>query len=116
MVSKLRGEKMNSEEVIKFSSESQETTDKAVDDVIGLAERMDFLDVQLLRKFYMTGKEFPSDTQPYCFPILYMEMKVSHKMQIGLEALRKRLDNLVSFGFLEKISSSNPSYYAPAQG
>ncbi len=107
---------MTVEEAIEVSSGFQETTDKALDDVIFLAERMDFLDVQLLRKFYSTGKGFPNDTQPYCFPVLFMEMKVSHKMQLGLEALRKRLDNLVKIGFLEKVSHSNPANYSPIHG
>ncbi len=80
---------------------------------IELAERLDFLDVQLLRKFYMNGKEHPLDMQPYCFPILYNEMKVNHKIKIGMEALRKRLNNLVKIGLLEKIKHSNPTNYSP---
>lgn len=69
-----------------------------------------------MRKFYTTGKEFPNDTQPYCFPILYKEMKEVHRLKIGMEALRKRLDNLVKVGFLEKVSSSNPTNYIPVTG
>ena len=80
---------------------------------ISLAERLDFLDIQLLRKFYMNGKEQPFDLQPYCFPILYNEMKVGHKIKIGLEALRKRLNNLVKLGLLEKVNHSNPTNYSP---
>jgi hypothetical protein len=86
------------------------------ENIIGLAERLDFLDVQLLRKFYMTGRDFPQDTQPYCFPILFMEMKVSHKMPIGGEALRKRLDNLVTNGLLVKAKRTNPAVYEPIRG
>ncbi len=84
--------------------------------VLGLAEMLDFLDVQILRKFYMTGKEFPQDTQPFCFPILFREMKVSNHLKIGVEALRKRLDNLMEMGFLEKIKNSNPTNYSPIRG
>lgn len=80
---------------------------------ISLAERLDFLDIQLLRKFYMSGKEEPFDLQPYCFPILYTEMKVNHKIKIGMEALRKRLNNLTRLGVLEKIRHSNPTNYVP---
>lgn len=87
--------------------------DFLLDEIISLIERMDFLDIQILRKFYMTNKEFPNDTQPWCFPILYMEMKVNHRMTIGMEALRKRLDELVKVGFLEKIGNSNPTNYIP---
>lgn len=81
-----------------------------------LVERLDFLDVQILRKFYATGKEFPFDTQPHCFPILYKEMKEVHRIKIGLEALRKRLDILVGCGFLSKIGNSNPTNYIPIKG
>ncbi|MBI2547499.1 MAG: hypothetical protein HYW23_03575 [Candidatus Aenigmarchaeota archaeon] len=80
---------------------------------IALAERLDFLDVQLLRKFYMSGKEQPFDLQPYCFPMLYGEMKITHKIKIGREALRKRLDNLVLNGLLEKVKRSSPANYSP---
>jgi len=84
--------------------------------LLDLVERLDFIDVQILRKFYTTGKEFPNDTQPYCFPILYKEMKEVHRLKIGMEALRKRLDVLVKFGFLGKINSSNPTNYSPVNG
>lgn len=81
-----------------------------------LADRLDFLDVQVMRKFYMTGRDFPLDTQPFCFPILYKEMKDSHRIKICQEALRKRLDNLVKMGFLIKIRGSNPVNYEPVDG
>lgn len=84
--------------------------------ILDLAERFDLLDVQILRKFYTTGKVFPYDTQPWCFPVLYLEMKVSHKLKIGQEALRKRLDNLTNIGLLEKVKNSNPANYFPARG
>lgn len=86
-----------------------------LDDVLAFAEKLDFLDIQVLRKFYMTGGEFPYDTQPFCFPILFREMKITHHLKISLEALRKRLDNLVRFGLLEKIKLSNPANYSPVQ-
>ncbi len=106
----------NQEQSINFSTEIQEASTNLDENVLTLAERMDFLDVQLLRKFYSTGKPFPNDTQPFCFPVLFMEMKVNNKIQIGLEALRKRLDNLVSLGFLEKVVRSNPANYTPVHG
>jgi len=81
-----------------------------------LAEKLDFLDAQILRKFYITGREFPFDTQPFCFPILYKEMKDSHRLKMCREALRKRLDNLVKTGFLEKVRGSNPINYEPSRG
>lgn len=84
--------------------------------LIDFVERLDFLDVQILRKFYSTGKEFPLDTQPHCFPILYKEMRDNNHLQIGSEALRKRLDNLVHVGLLGKICNSNPTNYTPLAG
>jgi hypothetical protein len=84
--------------------------------VLLLAERLDFLDVQLLRKFYMTGRGFPFDTQPYCFPILYREMKETHRIKIGVEGLRKRLVGLTKSGFILRVGRTNPANYEPIKG
>lgn len=81
-----------------------------------IAERLDFWDIQILRKFYVTGKEFPFDTQPYCFPILYRELREAHRLKVGAEALRKRLHCLVRHGFLEKVRKTNPTTYEPIRG
>jgi hypothetical protein len=94
----------------------QGTPQPDVDFISTLAEKLDFLDIQILRKFYTTGKEFPYGTQPYCFPILYKEMKTCHHLKIGMEALRKRLDNLTRLEFLVKIRHSNPTNYSPVRG
>ena len=80
------------------------------------AEKLDFLDIQLLRKFYLTNKPFPNDTKVWCFPLLYQEMKTTHRLKLSLEGLRKRLNNLVKLGLLEKINHSNPTTYAPVKG
>lgn len=90
--------------------ESFETT------LLQLAEKMDITDIQILRKFYTTGKEFPFDTQPYCFPILFKEMKETNNLKIGLEGLRKRLDVLAKLGLVVKIKGSNPTNYGPVSG
>jgi hypothetical protein len=84
--------------------------------LLELAEKMDILDVQILRKFYTTGKEFPLDTQPYCFPILFKEMRESNNLRIGIEGLRKRLDVLVKLNLIVKIRGSNPTNYNPVSG
>jgi len=94
----------------------QPVKEEVLDVSLKLAEKLDFLDVQILRKFYMTGKKFPLDTQPFCFPMLYREMKENHHLKIGIEALRKRLGNLVKIGFLLKIKQSNPTSYFPVNG
>ncbi|TAL47868.1 hypothetical protein EPN87_01975 [archaeon] len=85
-------------------------------DIIDFVDRLDFLDIQILRKFYMTGKHYPFDTQPYCFPVLFKEMKDGRQLKVGLEALRKRLAALIGCGFLEKIEHSNPAGYSPIDG
>jgi hypothetical protein len=79
-------------------------------------ENLDFLDILILKKFYLTGENFPKDTKTYCFPLLYMEMKKVNHIKIGNEAFRKRLDNLVKLGLLEKIKNSNPVCYLPVKG
>lgn len=80
-----------------------------------LLERLDFTDILILKKFYLTGKEFPNDVQPYCFPILYNEMKINNNLKITKEGLRKRLNNLVKIGLIEKIKGTNPSIYLPVR-
>ncbi len=100
---------MKFEEMLKFCEEKDDFSDQ----ITSLAEKLDFLDIQILRKFYITGKDFPHDCQPYCFPILYQEMKTNRQIKIGMEALRKRLDNLVRCGFIAKVNNSNPTVYLP---
>jgi hypothetical protein len=82
-------------------------------EVSELAERLDFYDVIILKKFYLVGKDSFPNTKPYCFPILYKEMKELHKMKIGMEALRKRLKVLCKLGLLVQVNNSNPSVYFP---
>lgn len=94
----------------------EENIEHQILELDALVERLDFLDIQILRKFYMTGESYPFNSQPYCFPILYMEMKKSKQINIGMEALRKRLNGLVKLGLLEKIKHSNPTNYTPVQG
>ncbi len=94
-------------------NETLRETTTIVDRAIELAERLDFLDIQILRKFYMTGKDFPYDCQPHCFPILYREMRTVNKLKIGVEGFRKRLERLVGSGMLLKIKHSNPVSYEP---
>jgi len=106
----------NLESFLEVSIEKSLETKDIETVLIEFVERLDFLDVQLLRKFYSTGKEFPLDTQPHCFPILFKEMRDNNHLQIGAEALRKRLDNLVRVSLLAKIKNSNPTNYTPIAG
>ena len=105
---------MDNETILSEAISAVETGD--LDQINVFAEKLDCLDIQILRKFYSTGKAFPNDCQPFCFPILYYEMKASHQLKIGLEALRKRLDNLTKHGLMEKVKNSNPTNYYPIRG
>ncbi|MEM7818995.1 MAG: hypothetical protein QW403_02520 [Candidatus Aenigmatarchaeota archaeon] len=99
-----------------FTNISLEKNTEIKDEILNFIERLDFVDIQILRKFYMTGKEFPNDTQPYCFPLLYSELKNTHHFKIGIEALRKRLNKLVKMNLLIKVKHSNPTSYEPLKG
>ena len=107
---------MNEIDLITESTIESEVGKNEVGEINFLAEKLDFLDIQLLRKFYSTGKVFPNDCQPYFFPVLYVELKVGRQIKIGLEALRKRLDNLVTLGLRLKGKNSNPANYYPVRG
>lgn len=87
---------------------------KSIEDIISIVDRLDFTDIQILRKFYLL-KAGQFSSQPYCFPILYKEMKSSGQIKIGIEGFRKRLDNLVKIGFLRKVKHSNPTIYLPVE-
>ena len=96
---------------------SQTITNSNDEDLIfALAEKLDFVNIQVLRKFYMTGMDFPQDTQPHCFSVLYAEMRNVHKLKIGPEALRKRMDKLVSMNLIQKVGRTNPANYFPLRG
>lgn len=110
------GSEMNNDVLSSEIVLENEVAQAEVQKVGFFAEKLDFLDIQILRKFYATGRGFPNDCQPYCFPVLYQELKVSRQIKFGLEALRKRLDNLVRFGLLDKVNNSNPTNYYPIRG
>jgi hypothetical protein len=105
---------MEFETFLEEAKSSREGT--IFDEITRLVERLDFLDIQILRKFYVTNKPFPNDSKPWCFPLLFREMKDVHHLKIGLEGFRKRLDKLVRIGLLGKIKHSNPVSYTPIQG
>ena len=80
-----------------------------------IVERLDFYDILILKKFYLTEKKFPNDVQAYCFPILYKELQTQNSFKLTQEALRKRLKVLIKLGLLEKIKGTNPSLYLPVR-
>lgn len=102
-----------SEEVDESFDLKNQSQDK---EVLNLIDRLDLIDIIVLKKFYATGRKFPFDTQPYCFPILFKEMKENNNLKIGTEALRKRLDILTETQLLEKVTNSNPTNYFPING
>jgi hypothetical protein len=87
---------------------------KNLEDIISIVDRLDFTDIQIIRKFYLL-KSGCFNSQPYCFPILYKEMKNSGQIKMGVEGFRKRLENLVRIGFLKKVKHSNPTIYLPVE-
>lgn len=104
------------ESLIGISTENSDKQNDEVNTILELSDILDITDVQILRRFYVTNEEFPNDTQPFCFPVLFMEMKIKNNLKIGMEALRKRIDNLVRRGLLEKVNNSNPTNYFPVRG
>jgi len=86
------------------------------DSVVSFANKLDFVNIQILREFYATGQSFPNDTMPHVFSMLYMEMRGSQRITVGLEAFRKRMDALVSIGLLKKVAKSSPACYHPVKG
>lgn len=98
--------------------EGNKTYEKVLFDKIfvnRILERIDFIDILILKKFYLTGKQFPNDIQPYCFPFLYNELKIHHQINLTLEGLRRRLNILSKLGLLKKVERTNPSIYFPIE-
>lgn len=76
-----------------------------------LVDLLDLVDLAILKKFYMSGKE-PFDTKPFCLPILYQEMR-KNGLKITRRGFEYRLKKLVKYGLLRKIEKTNPSVYEP---
>ncbi|MEM5875155.1 MAG: hypothetical protein QXW01_01065 [Candidatus Aenigmatarchaeota archaeon] len=74
--------------------------------------KFDVITVKILQKFY--GKEI----DPLTTELNSFDLKKIHKlleiegMKINLETLRKRLENLVSLGFIEKVDTYPRIYMA----
>lgn len=84
-------------------------------DVAGLAERLDRMDILLLKQFYHTGQPHPNDTICHVLRLLVDSLQRSRgplaKLSYG--AIRYRLENLVALGLLGKVHGSNPAAYVP---
>jgi len=103
------------EEQKTISFVSREENEQNFDSIISIADRLDFTDIQILRKFYLLENDTPVDSQPYCFPILFKEMKSLGQIKIGIEGFRKRLNMLEKFGLLKKVKNSNPTIFLPVE-
>lgn len=83
--------------------------------LVNLIERLDKIDIIILKKFYFASKEFPNDLQVYAFPILVKELREIHKVKLTDDAIRKRLKKLSKLGLLEHVENSNPSIFLPKE-
>ena len=84
-------------------------------DVASLAERLDRMDVLLLKEFYYTGEPYPHDTTPQILRVL---VNTLHRgsgplARRSYSSIRHRLDNLVALGLIGKVAHSNPASYYP---
>ena len=79
---------------------------------LSLIAKFDVITIKILQKFY--GKEI----DPLTSEINSFDLKRLHRLleidglKINIETLRKRLDNLVSLGFIEKVSTYPRIYSA----
>jgi hypothetical protein len=80
-----------------------------------LAQRLDRQDVLLLKEFYHTGRPYPNDTTAHVLCLLVDRLRRGTGPLAGLSywAIRRRLENLVALGLLERIRHTNPAVYMP---
>ncbi|MCS7094022.1 MAG: hypothetical protein RMJ18_02475 [Candidatus Aenigmarchaeota archaeon] len=98
----------------RVSDEKMRILSTVVEDKIDLnfVLKFDVITIKILQKFY--GKEI----DPLTTDLNSFDLKKLHKLleieglKINIETLRKRLDNLVSLGFLEKVSTYPRIYMA----
>lgn len=76
-----------------------------------LLDKLDLIDLSILKKFYMAGKE-PFDTMPHCLPVLHRELK-KNGLKIGRRSFEYRLKKLVSLNLIRRVEKTNPSIYEP---
>ncbi|MEM5855102.1 MAG: hypothetical protein QW472_02155, partial [Candidatus Aenigmatarchaeota archaeon] len=72
----------------------------------------DIITIRILQKFYF-NKDFPNDVNSYYIQQLLSELK-SEGLEINLETLRKRLENLVKLNLIEKVETY-PRIYMPVR-
>lgn len=66
----------------------------ALEKIHQIFKTLDSTDIRILIKFYLTGKPFPSDVNPFVFQMLFDKL-TKEGLDIKSEALRKRMSVLV---------------------
>ena len=84
-------------------------------DVASLAERLDRMDVLLLKEFYHTGEPYPHDTTPHILRVLVNRLTRGNGplARLSYSGIRRRLENLVALGLIGKVARTNPAAYYP---
>jgi DNA-binding Lrp family transcriptional regulator len=77
-----------------------------------ILDRLDLIDVRILRKFYMAGPK-PYDLSPYVQITLKNEL-AKGGINLSVKAVALRLAKLVSLGLVER-SGTTPRIYVPRQ-
>jgi hypothetical protein len=77
-----------------------------------LLDRLDSIDVRILKKFYMAGPK-PYDLSPYVQITITNELAKSG-IALSVKAVALRLNKLVDFGFL-KETDTTPKVYVPKE-
>ncbi len=77
-----------------------------------LLDRLDSIDIRILKKFYMAGPK-PYDLSPYVQITMTQELKKSGVV-LGVKAVALRLGKLVDMGLLDE-SKTTPKIYVPKE-
>lgn len=87
----------------------------SVEEVMALFSkiRIDIVDINILRAFYLTGKQPPLDTVPWCFPILYKGFKEKNITQAGSHGFYLKVEKLRKAGLIKKLKRTSPALYEP---
>lgn len=75
--------------------------------------RVDLVDINVLRAFYMTNKQHPYDTAPWCFPILFKGFKEKNITRTGRMGFYKKVEKLCKAGLITKLKRTNPVIFEP---
>ena len=84
-------------------------------DAAALAQRLDRLDVLLLREFYVAGDPCRMETTPYVLGVLVDKLRRG-KGPLGRRSyttIRRRLEHLAGLGLIKRIPQTNPAAYWP---